>query len=236
MAKNPTILSQEQANRITPDLPPAGHARNEQLKQNSDDLAAAMENMSTQHEVGKIDPKTFKIDREIQHQLAQMPDVLEVPGALPEFDYCWVYAVGAHQQVWAKKALRVKGMLSTWHVVQGDMPEAREHKAEDTTRRLGDVILMRIRKEDHAVLLQHQKYRQQLQELGVSSNLRELGDKHRGKGFVVHTKGDEQFASGRGQTMMSTLQSRAAADLGMKMVDGMLRDGTVPGMPVPGQE
>ena len=114
------------------------------------------------------------------------------------------------------------------------MPEARDYRHEDTTRRIGDVILMRILKTDHALLLQNFEYRRQLQELGVIGDLRELGDKYRSKGFIVHTDGDARFASDK-ESLMDTVKRRAAAGHGMKAVGKMAKEGNIPGVPIPGK-
>ncbi len=131
------------------------------------------------------------------------------------------------QMIWQKKA-------QGWEVVQGDMREAKEYKAEDSTRRVGDTLLMRMRRDYYAKLEAAQREVVRRQEQGVASELEALGLKYGGRGIKVHTSPDAQFASKRG--MMDTLEKRAARQAAMKGIDKRLRKGNVPGMPIPGKE
>ena len=228
------ILTKEQAEAAIPNIPPAGYARNEELLKRTDDLAEKAQAVSDEGMVGTIDPKKLEPIREYQEVFTRPIDPLTVPNAQKEFDYCWVWTGSNGQKIWEKKSMMVSGMRSTWHVVQGEMTEALDYKTEDTTRRIGDIILMRILKDDHKILLDNIEYRRQLQEYGVVGELIELGDKYRGKGFIVHSDPNSRFASGK-ESVMDTVRRRAASGQGMKAVDNMVRNGNVPGIPRPGQ-
>lgn len=226
------VITQGQTNNAEINLPEAGFAREEELSKRHDNLQEAAEKLANNQEVETIDPSKLKLDREIQYVLNQPADPLSIPDALPDFDYCWVYSGREGQKVWEKKALKIAGMKSGWHVVEGNMSEAKEFtSAGDTTRRIGDAVLMRILKEDHDILLSYQEYRRKLQQEGITSDLRKLGDKWQNRGFIVHDDVEGVRTSGN-DNMMHTLKNRASRGLGHKMVNTMIKKGTVPGMPV----
>ncbi len=228
-----TIVSREEAENLKADLPPAGPQRDDELARRLDNLQQSIEELK---DVGgereRLPESAFQPIREIQHEIREH-SALEVSHKDPEFDYCWVYVGRQQSQIWAKKSMVAPGMTSTWHVVQGDMPEAREFLAEDTTRRIGDTLLMRIKKDQHEILLRALEARKRLQSDGVTATLAELGQKH-GRNFVVHTDPTDNLASGR--PMMDTVGKRASmrSDFARQAAKArfteMLKTGTVPGM------
>ncbi len=79
-----------------------------------------------------------------------------------------------------------------------------------------------------------------MQQKGVEGALREMGEKYRDKGFIVHDNArDVQVGGKRGQNLMNVMEAKAkhggAARTAMKGVDQMMRTGTVPGIPTPGK-
>lgn len=209
------VLNADLAEQQKPDLPPAGTARDEEFAQRKDKLAEAAESSTME----KIDPKALEPDRELQY-LLQEQDALAVTDARKGFAYCWVYT-GQHGQMVTKK--KSKG----WEVVQGNDPESKDHKSEDTTRRVGDTILMRISLERYDQLARIEEIRRQRQEEGVTSELIGLGEKHANKGFIVRT-GEDALERVRGR---STARHEFTKQMATKGIDRMLRDGTVPGLP-----
>lgn len=200
-------------------LPPAGYSREEELRKRLDDLAEKSEVKAEQLDVNTIDPKALRPDRELQHLIRDY-DALEVTKKQDGYVYCWAYTGQHGQDIMRKKA---KG----WAVVQGNDPESREHRYEDTTRRVGDVILMRIRMDQHFVLEQHEERKRRMRESGAISEVKELGAKH---GFKVHTdiQSSPYFSSAQ-----KTDVSVGAKQVALSRVDKMLREGSVPGMEVP---
>lgn len=197
-------------------LPPAGNAREETLKKRLDALDEEGERKAEQLDHHKLDSGVLVPDRELQHEI-QDHDALDVSHKQPGYVYCWVYT-GIHgQMVWSKK-------YQKWEVVQGNDPEAKEYKHVDTTRRVGDTILMRIRMDLHAELQEREAEKRRKQQEGVTSELKEMGARHRDK-FIVH-------ADPETNPHMGSMKASAARQTAMKGVDQMLRRGNVPGMPV----
>lgn len=193
-------------------LPPPGDARREVLKARAEPLAEAAE--AANADVGTIDPRAF----EVEPELAQYFNELEVSDAQPEFEYCWV------QSAFHGRYIKYK-LTEGWEVVQGDMPEALELRgmAADTTRRLGDVILMRMTKDRYLALRRRREAHQRAVETGITSELQEMGAKYAGSGLIVHTQPDD------------ALLKKMAAQAGAKQMAGqrfdtMIRTGNVPGM------
>lgn len=212
--------------KTNPSTLPAGDARREAERTAADDLAAEAQERGI--EAGAINPRAFRIENEI----AQHFNELEVTNSLDEYEYCWVQAGYHGRFIKMKQAQRVEedgGLAPCWEVVQGDMPEALEVKGlmADTTRRLGDVILMRCRRDRAAKLRKMQEARRAQVERGITSELEEMGQRLRGRGVIVHTSLDDDA--------MKRAQNRAAMRMQAgQMIDGMLRDGSVPGLGVPG--
>jgi len=205
-----------------PDLPEPGYKRDEELARRTDALEEKIETEAP--EVYPIDPKAFEEDREILHRSIEK-QMVQVSEKDLNYIYCWTYYGQNSQQVWAKKALG-------WEVVTGDMKEAREHIEADGTRRIGDTLLMRVRKERFEQLEADATRRRQLQHDSVGSRLLELEDKARGYGLRVHQSLDTVQVGN--QTLMDVVERRSAAkQTAMKHIDKKLRDGTVPGMPAP---
>lgn len=205
----------------TATLPPAGAARKEELKRRSDQLEEAVAAMP---EGGVIDPAKL----EVESELAQHFDELNVTNANPAYHYCWVnmdYPSGS-KGLMARKKLAQRG----WEMVNGDMPEAMELRQPDGTRRLGDVVLMRITKERHALLEQKDADVRASQQQAVTSNLQALGNKHRG--VKVHVAEDmpehmkkiiEHPSPQAVNAMRGTMAAKTKLDQG-------LRDGTIAGV------
>lgn len=198
------------------DLPAAGHAQREVLKQREDELAEkvdAAQHSAEGHEVGSIDPDTFNDDIEIMANF----DGLDVSNRQPGFEYKWVrydsqYNIG----YWVNHA-----KVSKWQVVCGDMPEAKEHEIAGGMRKIGDCVLMRIPAKFKAALDRREQQDNEHRRSAASSNLQELG---KSKGVIVKTTDTDpdllqrMSAQHRG-TMAATTQYTQA-----------LKDGTIVGL------
>lgn len=205
---------------------PAGDERRDAERSATDQLAQAAE--QRQVDGGTIDPQALKIDNEI----AQHFNELEVTNAQPEYAYCWVNAGHAGRFIKAKLSERVRlgdTIVPVWEVVQGDMPEAPELRGmmADTTRRLGDVILMRAKLDAYLRVKQLREARARAMFTGTTTELEELGRQYRHRGVVIRTDfgADQLEQMGR----RALLQQQAH-----QMVDRMMRTGTVPGLGRPG--
>lgn len=206
------------------DLPP-GDARREAAAQATDDLAEQAEARGV--DGGAINPKAFRVENE----LAQHFNILEVTNQDPAYRYAWVY-LGQH-------GLQIKMKLADgWEVVQGDMEEAVELKGigTDTTRKLGDVMLMRCRVDRFVANWRREKVKRHRQEEGVAGRFAEiLGPYHKKYGATAIVDGKdvmtgETVDARRLDHMWKRSQAVAA---GSKIMDGMLRDGRMPAVPAP---
>jgi hypothetical protein len=102
------------------------------------------------------------------------------------------------------------------------MPEAKELRWVDTTRKLGDVVLMRVPEKKFQQLHARDRRIREHQQTSVVSQLEEMGERYRGRGVIVHTNPDSR--------MLDRMAQRAAAQqIAGKKFDQMLKTGTVPG-------
>lgn len=216
------VVSAEEAEREQPDLPPPGYEQYEELRRRIDELEAANEALSAQKEIYKLDPSVFREDREILNKV----DLLDVTNPQPGRVYKWVYYGHNGQMVMKMKYLG-------WRVVQSDDPECPELKEADNTRRIGDTLLMWVPAEKHAEIEERSERLRMQQQLGVEAALRELGEKHRKNGLIVHTNLEEMPGRKEGESMLETLKQKAARKANMSRVNDMLHQGNVPGMPSP---
>jgi hypothetical protein len=193
---------------------PAGHKRDEQLKINKDALDQKADTKAATLEVERIDPDAFRIDREIAAQF----DELFVANQLPDYHYCWV-----NSQSDGGKQIRAKLAFKGWEIVHGDMPEAPDLKDAAGNRRLGDVLLMRIKKERYNALLHYQDELVLRQQQSITSNIKSLGDKYRGKGITVHDQIPDK--------MMKSMEASARGAMAARtQLDTNLRDGNIAGL------
>lgn len=203
------------------DLPPAGDAQREMLREREDDLAEAAETLAGAADVHVAKPDAYQIENE----LAQHFNELEVSNQDPAFAYCWV------QSGFYGRMVKMK-LTEGWEVVQGDMEEAIELKGmgADTTRRLGDVILMRISRDRYLKLKLREKNKRIAQEQSVTGTLAEMGHKYRDLGLVVHTDLKDLHP----QTVSRMAARAEAIGQAEKIQDEWVRQGRVPGRPAPG--
>lgn len=207
---------------------PAGDERREAEAQVADELAEQIDAMP---EGAKIDPRAFKVENE----LAQHFNILDVSNGDLMLKYRWVYS-GQH-------GLQIKMALADgWQVVQGDDPEAIELKGigADTTRRLGDVILMKIPRDKYVMIQRREARKREAQEQAVSSRFEEIIAPYRRRGYGataivngVDVMTGAPIDSKRLDFMHNRAMARAAGD---KMLDAAIRDGSMPGVPVTGSE
>lgn len=199
-------------------MPPPGYKRDEELARRQDELD---ERMDEAPEVYPIDESAFEEDRDILYELER--DMLEVSNPVPGYTYCWAYYGQNGQMVWAKKALG-------WRVVSAGDKECEEHKEADGTRRIGDVLLMKIPTERYKLILESQRRRREAQQIGVSADVIAYAQKH---GLKVHE--DLSTVKVGANTLMDVMQRKADRQTGAKRVatqylDKKLREGNVPGV------
>lgn len=199
-------------------LPPAGHERKETLKRRADVLEQQAEAQHANME--SIDPDAFEIERELAGHFNQ----LDVTGADPAFCYKWVN-FSSNNGLALREAVAPP---ERWQVVTGDMPEAIELKAVDGTRKLGDVLLVRMPKSRYAIIekVRADKAARQLQ--GHESNLRAMGQRHQ-KHIKVYGNDElpERVQKKLTNPSTSTINAMRGAEAASKQFDQALRDGSI---------
>lgn len=207
------------------ELPPAGYERDEELAERTDRLAEKAEVFAESMEVERIDPKKLKVESEI----AQHFDELEVDGADPSYVYCWVFS-GLGGRMIRQKRTEYQTMThrndGAWEIVQGDSEEALALKgmAGDTTRRLGDVILMRLRKDHYKLLENARKLQSARRSAATESELVEHADR---LGVKVYT--DDNMPDNVRQKLYN---GNRAKEIAGKHMDKWVREGRMPGTPL----
>lgn len=207
------------------ELPAAGHARREALKQRDAKLATEAEAIAQQILSGNVDATKMDIINEI----AQRTQSLQVSNQQPGMVYGWVSKNQHGQHI---EKMRNYG----WEVVQGEDQEALELKGSGrtlglgspgTTRELADVILMRIPMEQYVVLRAMEIAQTKRVQQASASNLLAMADKYRGK-INVHPY---QMEDPRGDLSGPDIVARRFSNKqnAQRMMTEHIKQGTVPG-------
>lgn len=206
---------------IQPDLAEPGYKRDEQLAERKDALEEAAETRADQMETHAINPKAFEKDREIQHGIEN--DGLEVEDAQSGYMYKWENYVNANGN-----AVRL-AQREGWEVVQGDMPESPSLRAVDGSRRLGDVLLMRMRMDHHLVMELRRKQRRLTKLYGAEQALHKMQEQH------PELFPDIDTSQRPSHNLRRSTVRRAAKRVAADALGRRLKEGTLPGVPIPGQ-
>jgi hypothetical protein len=200
-------------------LPPAGDDRREVLAEREDRLQAEAEQRAAALEIERIDPKALRPEREILQHFDEFNE-LAVSNAQDDHEYCWVYA--GRNSYW----VRWKSAQG-FEVVQGDMPESQEHRGigADSTRRVGDTILMRIRKDRAVAMRRRGREQAARREESIDSTIMALGEQYRDTGVRVSRLG------GLSPAQQDLIAKRAhARQIATSQFTDQIRQGTVPGL------
>lgn len=248
----PSVLTTDAANAAMANaadlsnLPPAGDERREELKRRADSLRAAADQLASAAGVEAIDLSKVKPENEIADAFDPLSGMLKVSDANDaEYVYKWEQAdlYGRFGNIWvtSSKALG-------YETVSGSMPEAREHRQVDGTRRVGDAILMRIRKERYAALQARQRRVNVARQEGVGVQLIEAAEKAGISAIDLtsptapahilrHAEAQREAArAARAAYVHTAPQARPganrtlASELAGRKFDSMIRTGTVPGL------
>ncbi|MFA5234443.1 MAG: hypothetical protein WC390_08605 [Sulfurimonas sp.] len=203
-------------NEINPEtkLPPPGAARNEELAKRTDALQEAIE--TKMPEMVSLDPSKLEPDRELQYAMQEF-SMHEVSDKLPGWKYTWVYSGQHGTEITMKKTYG-------WIVVQGNDVEAKELEHVDTTRRLGDCILMRIPEAKYKKLMEYEDYVRKLKSSAGDQELQDAAQKLGLQASFNEPRIIQRFGGG-------TPAQRIVMQ-GGGPVDRMLKEGTVPGMEI----
>lgn len=219
MAENFKPLSKNRPSMQTPAtgaLPPAGHARTEELKRRGDALEAKA--AETHADVQAINPDNFDVERE----LAGRFNALDITNKNDAYVYKWVNFV-SNGGIMLRQAVAPP---ERWEVVTGDAKEAAELRQVDGTRKLGDVMLVRMPKTRYAVLEKVQAERAARQHQGLEANMRQIAAKSKIRVYSNEDMPDsvrkviERPSHGAVEAMRGAM---AAQD----KFEGALRDGSI---------
>ena len=201
--------------RIKDPLPPPGHNRRELLKRRTEDLEQQAEGLPEGY---AIDERSMRADYNLRRQLISMERVSkEQPG----WEYAWVDPTN--------NMLFTMAQNNGWEVVKGEMPEAWEHRDVNGYRRIGDVILVRIRADRREQLRMLDEMATERQKEAVTERLEELGQRFQRAGGKIHTN-----ISTMDPRMAQTIMNRAGArELAFRDLGDKLKAGTIPGAEMP---
>jgi hypothetical protein len=221
------------------ELPPAGDARRDALKQRADVLQQEADALAAELQVGAIAPEALdpsKVEREVLRATNAEGEVW-VSKALPEYRYCWVYRDPYNRFggrfIYAMKALG-------WEVVKGDAPEAREHEEGPSRERwVADCLLMRIRKDHWNALQLADRKKRLLQQEGIDATLLAEADRRGVRVRDLATDPQLQRMTGMYPDQRSPqkriastkdLRREFAKSVARDAMTQALKDGTVPGL------
>ena len=196
---------------------PAGTKRNEAKARVKDELEQKGEERAAQLETEAIDPSKFHVENEIAQHFDPSSLMLRVTNPDPAYHYCWVSTREGGLHITSKQ-------IEGWEVVQGDMEEAIDKKGigADTTRRVGDVLLMRIRLDRFYVVEKRRiaaAHRFDNQGSTFSSESQALAEKYN---IPIYDSLDD--------TTLRRMQAKSNAQrIGKNAVNQMLRTGRMPG-------
>lgn len=202
------------------DLPPAGFKRNEVLAERKDALEQQAEETAAALEVETINPDKLKVENEIAQHFDAASHMLKVTNPDPAYRYCWVFS-GMHGLMITNK------QIEGWVVVQGDDEEALEHRGigADTTRRVGDTILMKIPLDKFLIVERRQKANAQRFNDSVS-NLSDdtvrLAQKYN---IPIYQNGEVDA-----RVLKRMMNNASAKKMASNRVDQLIRQGRMPGM------
>jgi len=209
-----------------PNLPPPGDERREVLAKRKDNLEQQIDERSGQ--TFSIDPSKLEPDREILHDLDD--DGLTPRKADPNYKYCWIqcrhpvdHPSRMVEQKLAEKVRLPNGdVIRPWQVVKGGDPDAAGFRiSAENTVVIGDVLLMRCRKDHYALLELRKRRTAHERSFGTDSALVDL----------ALSAGTEAGAAAYNKHFSNANQTLFGNEFQMRL-DNALRTGTIPGMEI----
>ncbi len=206
-------------------LPPAGDARTEELKKRTDNLEEQAEEKYA--DAGAIPKHILDPDHNIQSDIRK--SYLEIGTNHALYVTKWVNYVNQNgMMVWQAKA-------DGWMVATAkEFSEAKDMQKADGTVRVGDVLLMFIRKDDHFRLQQREAAKRLRQQYGVEAEIHDLAEtvnRREGKEVFAKVETPELTGGVSGKTM-ETIKQRAAVNTAARHVGNLMKKGPLPGVPI----
>ncbi len=206
-------------------LPPAGHERTEELKKRTDNLEEQAETKYA--DAGAIPKHALEPDYNIQGDIRK--SYLEIGTNHELYVTKWINYVNQNgMMVWQAKA-------DGWVVATAKtFPEATDMQKTDGTIRVGDVLLMFIRKDDHFRLVQREDAKRIRQQFGVEAEIHDLAEStNRREGRQVFAKVETpEVTGGISGNTLETMQKRAAVNTAARHVGNLMKKGPIPGVPI----
>ena len=210
-----------------PNLPPAGHERDEELRRRTDQLELQGEEQFANVTSISTDALTEDHDAQVAIRAAgivrdePLRDGNEVEDAEPGYVYCWAREDKPGEQVRWKLAKKVRmpdgSMAPLWEVVQGDMPEAKSVRDVRGYRKSVDCILLRARAD---------RYRQYQIEMAELNHLRMHGTSEGFEDLARRSRGKIQVYSEADISNRTTLDKAMASGMARSAFTKKLREGT----------
>jgi hypothetical protein len=163
-----------------------------------------------------INKEKLRPDNEILGPLSENPNMLGISDPKPGREYKWVYM---GQNGYFITQARLQG----WVPVQGEDQEASERTWTDSTRKLGDTILMWVSTEKYRQIQRQDFQKRMLQQRSITAELEEMGERTGVK--VMH--------GFRNAEMLQRLQEQAfARQMAEAKFKRMIETGRIPGMEI----
>lgn len=219
MAEEQTVVPNQTgpvATVASPDgaLPPAGFSRDEVLLARLDKLERMIQEKSDEG-IGAINPRALEIDRELAQSIIDM-DYMQVSNPVKGKRYMWAATGGNGRYVTQAKS-------QGWKVAQGEDRECIENRWVDSTRVVGDVVLMWTTEDNWQRLQRIDRLVRERQANGATTALEELAEQVKERGIIIQTAPNDQ--------MLRNMATRALArEAATRQFGGMVRAGRVPGM------
>jgi hypothetical protein len=224
------VASAKEAVKAAEEITGAPKSSVEELSRKAEKLIGAANKLLEQIEVETADPSKLQIDREVRQALDQFNEVY-VSNQQPEYAYAWIYR-DPYNTMGGRYVRQMQAL--GWEVVQGENPEAKEHRHVDGTRVVSDCLLMRVRLDRKMLLDRRDALLREAQQAGIVSRIQDLAERAGTRvydklpGFVEEAMADQSRA--RQQQALKTFHRMNAGG----KVDRMIRTGAIPGVPAPG--
>ena len=206
-------------------LKPAGHARREQLKARTDNLAEMADRAvnATDAQIYSVDEEKLKEEPEILRHLDMSTFMFKVNNPVPGKVYFWERDTATDHSAVARKQAEARMWLGNsakgWQVVCGapethpEFPEAPELVQVDGVRRIGDVILMRIDLDEYTRIQKRILLATRFKESNIAMQLGEFVRQNEGMVSVIEGKEDPRVLYARehqGRQLVHTSRAPSA--------------------------
>lgn len=199
-------------------LPPAGHARQEELKKRADTLEVMGEELAKKADLHAFDLDKVQPENEIIQHLDMRTFEFRPEGMLPEYHYIWINRNRREAVDEAKARARTwystrgqRAPVTGYEVVTRGMPEwdaNKELQHADGGLVIGDIMLMRIKREYKEVIDRNIEIQKQTREKGIlntAQSLLQMADRSGGRVRVESfNTTPRQWASARGRVHTSS--------------------------------